>query len=155
MEIRRPCPASLSNMTKSGDAYFCPGCSKSVIDFRDKSIEEIKEKLQLGGCGVFNSDQLTQQKRFGYFGRFAFRVLTVISFLGFTVKPMKAQTTIPLEHDTTTADTIQSYNGFVVEAPVDENEEKTDDTKQAKKKATRRRGLRKRKKYRVMGCPDF
>ncbi|MCB9260832.1 MAG: hypothetical protein H6607_00435 [Flavobacteriales bacterium] len=93
MQIKNPCPASIARMKKQGNSFYCKGCQKFVVDFRDKSNDEIKEIIGYGGCGIFRNDQLINQKRYGGWGQAVFYALMVLSFVGFSVKPMKAEAT--------------------------------------------------------------
>lgn len=58
-----------------------------MVDFRDKSIEEI----QAAGkdiCGIFYADQLGAQPKMRPHKAIAFAVLTVFSFLGLQASPL-------------------------------------------------------------------
>ena len=60
IEIKKPCHENLNNMAPNSEGRFCGTCQTSVIDFTDKSPNEIsdffknnkREKL----CGIFNSE---------------------------------------------------------------------------------------------------
>jgi hypothetical protein len=93
--IDNPCPMMLSRMKPSEKGFFCKGCAKNVVDFRESTSDQIDEALNADSdlCGVFNHDQLSGQKevRHGMFYRLAFATLLFLSFLGFSVQPMNAQ----------------------------------------------------------------
>ncbi len=147
LKIDSPCPFSLSRMGKNGNNYFCGSCSKIVIDFREKSEEEIKSCITKDTCGIFNLSQLPGQQRMHFHRKILFYSLTLLSFIGFNVKPMQAQTT---------------ETPKVVEENKPELEVCLDDTKgqsvefkalvPEKKKAIRKKN---KKLVRVGGCPSF
>src|SRR6185436_5328731 len=91
LRINHPCPYLLSRMKKDGENYFCQGCSKTIIDFRGKSYEEIKCIANKDTCGIFTLDQLPSQQKMKFTRQIIFYGLAVISFFGFTVRPLKAQ----------------------------------------------------------------
>ncbi len=144
MEIKNPCPASLANMPKSENGYYCSSCDKCVIDFRDKSIDEIKSTLKPSDCGIFLPHQLTDQKRYTGIRRYAFGLLVFLSTLGFNVKPLQAQTephVEPLEPDTIEPhDTTLMILGKVAPAMPDEIDIR--EYKKAKRKHKRQNALR-------------
>jgi hypothetical protein len=89
--IENPCPMILNRIKKEGD-FYCKSCSKEIIDFRNKSSEEIISKSKDGSCGIYNEDQVTKT-HYGIRKRFLFQLLTIFSFIGFNVKPLQAQET--------------------------------------------------------------
>jgi hypothetical protein len=92
IKVENPCPFLLNRMKKEGNNYFCNSCSKTVIDFRDKTEDEIKCNVRKDTCGIFTIDQLKGHKRQSFLRQTLFYCLTVLSFLGFNVKPLTAQT---------------------------------------------------------------
>jgi hypothetical protein len=64
--ISKPCTADLSKMSATERGVFCTLCQKEVVDFRDKSNQEIDQYTQsLNGakaCGIFNEKQVTHGK---------------------------------------------------------------------------------------------
>lgn len=82
----------LSRMKKADDGFYCSSCSKVVRDFRSMSNEEIKESFIPGSCGIFAPGQLKHQKKYKPLYRIAFSLLTFFSFVGFSVRPLQAQT---------------------------------------------------------------
>ena len=160
MEIKNPCPASLANMPKSDNGFYCSSCNKCVVDFRDKSVEEIKATLKPNDCGIFLPHQLQDQKRYNGFHRFAFGALVFLSVLGLNVKPLKAQTEVPVEP--VEPDTIEPHDTTLMilgkVAPPMPDEIDIRDYKKAKRKHKRKNTLRALNPFRrrhTMGCPDF
>jgi hypothetical protein len=133
-------------MNKDGVDFFCKSCSKTIIDFRNKTIDEIKCSINKGTCGIFSRDQLTGQQQMRLSRKLAFCCFSFFSFLGFVVGPLSAQT-IPTKKDTVVVDT-KSDNQKTVN--VDKVSSRKADTQ------TEKKGLfRRKKKYRVVGCPSF
>ncbi len=155
MQIKNPCPVAIQRMDKKGDQFFCNSCQKDVIDFRDKSIDEIKQIISYGGCGIFNPDQMTHQKTYGFFHRTLFYGLALISFIGFNIKPLTAQTT----------DTIpKASEEWTVAPPFKKSVSSSDNTRynleknpDAKQKKTKHKKFRRGifRKRALMGCPSF
>ena len=56
------CPFKKEDLHPTSGGYDCESCSKKVIDFTDKSREELDKHLQSGDhvCGTFKSSQLSQ-----------------------------------------------------------------------------------------------
>ncbi len=67
LSIPKPCHENWSEMTPNEKGAFCKLCAKSVIDFTQKSVQEIKdfllEKKNEKVCGRVNSDQLDIQPK--------------------------------------------------------------------------------------------
>jgi hypothetical protein len=90
INIPNPCPMSL-NRVKSGDSFFCKSCDKPIVDFRDKTAEEIITYFQnRTGCGIFHEDQVTTST-YSFKNKFLYKVLTVLAVFGLNVKPLNAQ----------------------------------------------------------------
>ncbi len=158
MEIKNPCPASLNRMSASGEGYHCTTCNKCVIDFRDKTVEEIKATLKPGDCGVFLPHQLTHQKRYTGFRRMAFGILVFCASLGFNVRPLKAQTDIPVQPSS--ADSVTANDTLppiIIGETVMVNAKKIRSKKNSEATKRRWRIFRRKRphRYRTMGCPDF
>jgi hypothetical protein len=90
LRIDNPCPVLLSRMSKTDSGFSCKSCKKEVIDFRDKTPEEINRSMGKDACGVFHTSQLSQQPERSFFRKGIFALLTVFSFLGFNVSPVNA-----------------------------------------------------------------
>ncbi len=87
LHIPQPCPFAPKSSRQCGTGYYCSKCDKVVVDFRDKSLEEI----QAAGkniCGIFYADQLGAQQKMRPHKAIAFAVLTVFSFLGIQASPL-------------------------------------------------------------------
>ena len=152
IKLSNPCPMLLSRMKNEGPDYYCKSCSKVVIDYSDKSIEEIIATFQPGTCGIFNPKHVQPNPSMPYQRRFLFYGLTLLSFFGFNVKPLQSQTTA------TKKDSTSIY--FTPKAVVisDSDTVKSNTTANTKKKDVRRRNKRRgifHHRKRLMGCPDF
>jgi hypothetical protein len=113
------------------------------------SIEEIKANLTPKSCGIFREDQLSRKTKFTWTAAIRFYFLFLISFMGFHVQPMQAQT---VPNDSISKDTTK------VELEKDELKAEKDSDKKTMNKTKKRKGLFRRKKihrFRPMGCPDF
>lgn len=142
LRIDNPCPVLLGRMKKQDDGYFCKSCAKTVVDFREKTEDEIASLITEDTCGVFYNHQLNGQKRTSRMKQFAFYLLTVLSFLGFSVKPISAQ------NNTT------SSKGKVKIAQQEPKKEK--ENKKEKERRKIRKGKAKKTTYgRVVGTPAF
>lgn len=149
MKVDNPCPFLLIRMQKDGDNYFCKSCSKTVIDFRGKTEEEIKCVADKDTCGVFSIDQLSGQQRQSFFRQTAFYFLTVLSFLGFNIKPLTAQT---IDTTKTPKDTIiVSNTKNIKKNAVTTNQINQKEYQNPPKKNV----FRRKKKITVIGCPAF
>lgn len=87
LHIPQPCPFAPKSSRQCGAGFYCSGCDKVVVDFRDKTTEEI----QAAGkdiCGIFYADQLGAQQKMRTHKAIAFAVLTVFSFLGIQASPL-------------------------------------------------------------------
>ena len=85
---------TLARVTQGDGTFHCNACSNSIIDFRGKSIDEIKEIIgSKKVCGIFNEDQLCQPK-FSIRYKLLYAVFTLIAIIGFNVKPINAQSHI-------------------------------------------------------------
>ncbi|MDZ4823251.1 MAG: hypothetical protein SH856_07315 [Flavobacteriales bacterium] len=149
LKVENPCPFLLMRMDKNGDNYFCKSCSKTIIDFTQKTQEEIKCAITPDTCGIFTVDQLHGQQKRTFLRHSIFYLLTLLSFLGFGVKPLSAQTidttrtkneTIKIDPELNNTDTIQTDKS---------------NNKKIKGKNDRKGLFRKKKKYRVIGTPSF
>ena len=144
MRIDQPCPMYLSS--KNGpDSYFCKSCSKSVIDFRGKSSEEIEQSLTSETCGIFSNDQLTDQPLMRWPQRIVFTLLSIVSFLGVSVSPLNAQTNAPK----------QSQQEAHKKADTEKENAAHTQLHVKKEKTAKRRRKTSRKGRTTMGCPAF
>lgn len=146
LRIENPCPFVPSRMNKDGADFFCKSCSKTIVDFRGKTADEIKCSINKDTCGVFTIDQLQGQQQMKLSRQLLFYCFTVLSILGFSVRPLSAQTT-QTKKDTILVDIKPNYQDSIQTAKT--KIEKADSK-------TEKKGLfRRKKKYRVTGCPSF
>lgn len=149
LRIESPCPSLLLRMDKNGDDYFCKSCSKTIIDFTQKTQEEIKDVLTEDSCGIFTADQLHRQQKQPFFRQSFFYLLTVLSFLGFSVKPLSAQT---IDTTRTKSETTKIDNKIDKSETIQADKSKK---KKAKEKSDSKKLFRKKKEVRVIGTPSF
>ena len=89
------CPEDITSMPKTSCGYFCSGCKKDVIDFRNFSAEKIQDYLiskQEKTCGIFNPAQLSSpaQSQISTLFRIA---VAVVFFLGLNTSQLFSQET--------------------------------------------------------------
>ena len=74
ISIKKPCHENWDAMTPNDQGAFCNKCVKTVIDFSNKSIEEIKDffssKQKEKICGRFEKDQLISLSFDAFFSEF-------------------------------------------------------------------------------------
>ncbi len=138
LKVSNPCPFLLARMKKDEGGYYCSSCSKTIIDFRQKTEQEIRASIDENTCGIFHLNQLKGQQRLSGVRLFAFYCLTVLSFLGFSVKPVYGKTD--------TEKTKYMIN------QLDPGEK---DKKQKKKKQSIQKKKNKKGTIRVIGTPSF
>lgn len=135
LRVDNPCPFLLERMKKNEDGYHCRSCSKTIIDFRDKTTAEICSSINENTCGIFYSHQLTGQQKMSVLRQTAFYCLVFLSFLGFKVKPVYGQNIRPaIEHNVTQSDPGK---------------------KKEKKKKKNKKSKKKKEQYRIIGTPAF
>lgn len=145
LRIENPCPFALTKMNKCGDNYYCKSCSKTIIDFRGKPVEDLKFLIDKDTCGIFSVDQLPGQQPMKWPRQFLLCGLTFLSFLGFSVKPLSAQTITPKD-----SVSINRKSPTKIESKRDKPMVK--DTCNT----TEKQGLlRRKKKQKLIGCPAF
>ncbi len=133
--IEKPCPIQKNQLTKTGDnCYFCSGCKENVIDFRNSSQSEIDSYRGQKICGIFNNNQLTHKANFSFRKKITFRLLGVLSLIGFTIHPVQASTL-----------TINENYG--------ESASKLQNQEPGKKKKKKKKS--KEKTFKTIGCPAF
>lgn len=68
VEIKSPCKVNLDGMPQNESGRFCSVCSTTVVDFTDKTPEEISQYfLSHQGehfCGAFNRQEVKTESRF-------------------------------------------------------------------------------------------
>ena len=94
ISINDTCHENWDKMTPNDKGAFCLSCQKNVVDFSNKTINEIKDffrkKTDSGSvCGRFEEDQLTEMsfdhffnqfKKWKYFQKFALIAFFVFGF---------------------------------------------------------------------------
>jgi hypothetical protein len=75
ISIKKPCHENWDNMTPNEQGAFCHKCVKNVIDFSEKTVEEIKafftmKKENERVCGRFTGEQMTELSFDAWFRRF-------------------------------------------------------------------------------------
>jgi len=156
LRVENPCPFVPTTFTKTEECnHFCKSCSKTIIDFRGKTDEEIKAVITKDTCGIFTSDQLPAQQKMALKRKPLFYLMTVLSALGFSVKPAVAQT-VQNNPDSLKVNTQQKPPALT-KAQQEEIKKKLikagilvatapkDEKKEAEKVI----------KYRTIGCPSF
>ena len=91
LKVSNPCPYLLSRMKKDGNNYFCEGCNKTIVDFREKSLDEIQCIANKNICGIFTANQLPGQQKMNFSKQIIFYGLAIFSFFGISVRPLAAQ----------------------------------------------------------------
>lgn len=157
IKIDDPCPMLLNRMDKRDKDFHCGSCNKLVVDFRNRSNEEIRDILSSsqGQCGIFLPEQLTQQHevRHTWSYKVAFVVLVIMSWFGSAVQPLNAQSAVARQQYSKTKPAV-CYDGDYIHKKAKES------VKDRKKDARlQKRWLRKsraiRGKIRTIGCPSF
>jgi len=100
ISIKKPCHENWDSFTPNEQGAFCGKCVKTVIDFSNKSIDEIKDyftgKQDEKVCGRFEATQLTSlsfDAFFNEFKRFTFtKRFTVILYFTFGMWLFNAST---------------------------------------------------------------
>lgn len=96
ISINTPCHENWDGMTPNEKGAFCLSCQKTVVDFSQKSIEQIKDFFREAPktesvCGRFEEDQLTEMTFDHFYNQFRgwkyFQKAAVIVFFifGFTL----------------------------------------------------------------------
>ena len=112
ISIQKPCHENWDAMTPNEQGAFCGKCMKTVVDFSNKTIEEIKEyftgKQNEKVCGRFETQQLTSLsfdsffkkfKGFNFTKRFAVILYFTFGMWLFNVSSANAQTQEPIKGD--------------------------------------------------------
>lgn len=138
LRVDNPCPFLVERMQKNEDGYHCRSCSKTIVDFREKTDSEIISLINKDTCGIFHRYQLKGQQKMPTFRQAAFYFLTFLSFIGFSVKPIYGQS------ETTT-----------VKQSITETKPKKSKDKRQRKAIRIKKKKSKNKQYRVVGTPAF
>ena len=151
IHIENPCPMSLNKM-KTADGFYCKSCSKTIIDFRNKPVNDIINVDSDITCGIFSEEQVSTPT-FSFKYKILFRVLTILSIIGFNVKPVYAQDT------QTTKDSVINQSDslkVLIKGKVILNKLPNDTVVATEK--PKRKWFRKKKKIAdrtSIGCPSF
>lgn len=151
IQLSNPCPMLLSRMKKEGPDYYCKSCSKKVVDYSNKSIEEIIATLKPGTCGIFNPDHVKPTPNRSLKRQWLFYGLTLLSFFGLNVKPLQSQTSATKKDSTSLSVTPRAV--VISDSDTVKANTATTPIKKDKKGLFRRR--QKVRKFRPIGCPDF
>lgn len=144
-KVDSPCPVALFRLQKEGKDFFCTGCMKSVVDFRNSTQDEIRKAAQEGTCGVFHPHQLKSTSSNSRLQSILFYVLWIASVVGFQVKPLHAQQATP-------PDSLHVHGKCNVE-PANKETEQQQEVRAVKKRKSLFR--KKKKNFRTVGCPSF
>ena len=112
---------------------------------RGKSVEEIRSAMTSEFCGIFTNDQLPGQQRMKFSRRMIFNMMAMLSFLGFSVKPMS-----------TSAKPSNSilYSNISTHKTIDGTDEPSEKKKKKKKRKSRKQ-RKADKRFGSIGCPAF
>lgn len=112
ISIQKPCHENWDAMTPNEQGAFCGKCVKTVVDFSNKSIEEIKDffigKQNEKVCGRFEKTQLAslsfdafynEFKGFQFTKRFAVILYFTFGMWLFNASSVHAQTQEPIKGD--------------------------------------------------------
>lgn len=89
LSIPKPCNENWNDMTPKVQGRFCGSCSKTVVDFTNKTSEEVKDYMTKhkgdATCGRFRVDQLSEKEKRAtvkswYLKRFAIAAYVVFGF---------------------------------------------------------------------------
>lgn len=164
LHVPHPCPVHLSRLSGCGEQLACHTCAKPVFDLREKPIAEVRrfvdERVALDGevpCCIFTeaqaSSQPTPSRRFALL----MRMLTIASWLGFSVQPLSAQESevnlnAPSDEEyAPPKPVVISRQVFPYISP----EPAVELTPRQKRIKARREKRRKRRHRHVTGCPAF
>ncbi|OYU97599.1 MAG: hypothetical protein CFE21_04710 [Bacteroidetes bacterium B1(2017)] len=142
LHIKNPCPFALGGINKKNGAYYCHTCKKEIVDFRGKSDKEIYSTIGPNTCGIFNLSQLLGQPKMSNLKQFALFSLSILSFLGLTIKPAQSQT---LNKDSLVfTQTKETQNKVTDKTPI-----------LKPTKTTHFVWFKRKKKKHLTGCPTF
>jgi hypothetical protein len=144
-KVDAPCPMALFRLQKNGKDFYCTGCKKEVIDFRDRPDKDIRKAAQEGTCGIFHAKQLKSTSNYSGLQSMLFYALLFVSVLGFQVKPLHAQ-------QATAPDSLHVHGKCKIE-PVNKEDEKKEEVSTVKKRKSFFR--KKKRNFISVGCPSF
>jgi len=150
INLPNPCPMLSSRMKDVGGALHCSSCKTKVFDFTNSTNEEIKAAFNNGTkCGIFSEKQIEnpfEKKIWSY--RVLFKFLVLLSFLGFNVNPLNAQSTKKNKLKVQTLKEKQTNYVSGDRLYLQERKVRQRRLKKSKRK-------KKKQKFRVTGCPAF
>ena len=148
IKIDNPCPMTLERL-KDGSNFTCKSCNQTLIDFRDKTTDEIIKVITVKKtCGIFNDNQVTVPK-FSFTNNFIFKILTVLAIFGFNVKPLNGQT------NETRKDTSSIQKQKITYDKKAESNLNSSDTSQVKPRKNKWWRKKRKPHYQTIGCPSF
>lgn len=151
LHVPSPCSMTMNRLKKE-DGFYCGSCKKDIVDFRDKTDEEIIAYFKSASektCGIFNEQQVSVPT-YSWKHAFLFKALAVMAFIGFNVSPMSAQSTTPQNNQ------FKNKMGENVCYKKTPEKIKVEEVQQAPQPIKKKR--RKHSKKRTMGtigCPSF
>ncbi len=129
ISIKKPCHENWNTMTPNEQGAFCGKCVKMVIDFSNKSVEEIKDffasRQEEKVCGRFEKAQLVSLSFDSFFNefrsfdltkRFAVIVYFTFGITLFSASSLDAQTTL---HEKGDVAVVHPMGGVRAVAPAD------------------------------------
>ncbi|MDH4471339.1 MAG: hypothetical protein QE487_01960 [Fluviicola sp.] len=138
LRVENPCPMILSRMSCGDGSFTCTSCKTQVVDFRNKTPEEIKRLSTPDTCGIFTTDQLPGQQKMAFSRKAVFYALAFCSFLGFNVTPVQAASK-PMN-----TSGIPTFSAALAQEKETQKPKKKRKSKKAKKAA-----------HVTIGCPSF
>lgn len=147
LQLSNPCPMATGSLNHESERLYCIGCKKSIVDFRNMPLDEVKDYLRVNtsACGIFTSEQVTVPRKSIVY-RFRFFMLTVVALLGFNVKPVAAQSD-QMKKDTATLEMCYEEDDSKSNSEIKEDEPSIKEHKYTKRWKRRNKTL--------LGCPDF
>lgn len=118
ISIQKPCHENWDAMTPNEQGAFCGKCMKTVVDFSNKTIEEIKEyftgKQNEKVCGRFETKQLTSLSFDAFFSEFKgfnfTKRFAVILYFTFGMWLFNASSGVAQTQQTTKGDVQVNHN---------------------------------------------
>lgn len=159
LSIPKPCPFQPTEANRMGDGHYCKSCEKVVVDFQGMSLEDVKAHLRPKMCGIFDESHVSQSYYLSFWQHKKFQFISVLSLLGFSVKPMVAQqvktnsdASISVFEVPVKADTLNSKDGMINQC-----ESNPPNTTFGRKKTSKSWPaiFKKKRKFRPIGCPEF
>jgi len=122
VSINNPCHENWEAMTPNEQGAFCLSCQKTVVDFSQKSIREIKDFFSIipqteKVCGRFKSEQLTELSFDDFFVKFRNWILpkklAVVFFFCFGLSLFSCKTV----HEPLMGDVAVESNDSIINTP--------------------------------------